>query len=79
MDLQGHLHCAEVSIFLLFLKDCSRISWVYSMKERSEAFKKSIERKAMVEKMSMCPLNILRTDRGRKFLRNLKNIARTLD
>ena len=41
---------------------------IYFMNEKSEAFIKFIEFKAMMEKMSRSPLKILMTNRGEAFL-----------
>lgn len=56
--------------FLLFTDDFSRMSWVYFLKSKSEAFENFRKFKAMVEKQSEASVKVLRTDRGGEFLSN---------
>lgn len=53
--------------FLLFTDDFSRMSWVYFLKMKSEAFENFRKFKVMVEKQSGKILKCLRTDRGGEF------------
>jgi len=54
--------------FLLFTDDYSRMSWVYFLKFKSEAFENFKKFKALVEKQSGYNIKALRTDRGGEFL-----------
>ncbi|CAL5340443.1 unnamed protein product [Camellia sinensis] len=54
--------------FLLFTDDYSRMSWVYFLENKSEAFEKFKHFKAKVEKQSGFCIKVLRTDRGGEFL-----------
>ncbi|CAL5412844.1 unnamed protein product [Camellia sinensis] len=54
--------------FLLFTDDYSRMSWVYFLENKSEAFEKFKHFKAKVEKQSGFCVKVLRTDRGGEFL-----------
>ena len=56
--------------FLLITDDYSRMSWVYFLKAKSEAFESFKIFKAMVEKQSGLYVRALRTDRGGEFLSN---------
>lgn len=56
--------------FLLITDDFSRMSWVYFLKAKSEAFESFKIFKAMVEKQSGLYVKALRTDRGGEFLSN---------
>lgn len=53
--------------FLLFVDDYSRMSWVYFLKFKSEAFEQFVKFKSLVEKQKGSNLKILRTDRGGEF------------
>ena len=53
--------------FLLFVDDYSRMSWVYFLKFKSEAFEQFVKFKAIVEKQKGSNLKTLRTDRGGEF------------
>lgn len=59
---------AGSNYFLLFTDDYSRMSWVYFLKHKSEAFEYFRKFKAFVEKQSGKALKVLRTDRGGEFL-----------
>ncbi|PKA48313.1 Retrovirus-related Pol polyprotein from transposon TNT 1-94 [Apostasia shenzhenica] len=56
--------------FLLFVDDLSRKSWLYFIKQKSEAFSKFLIFKASAEKECGEPIQILRTDRGSEFCSN---------
>jgi hypothetical protein len=61
------LSLAENKYFLLFVDDFSRMSWVYFLSEKSQAFSFFQKFKALVEKQSGYYLKVLRTDRGGEF------------
>ncbi|GJY36096.1 retrovirus-related pol polyprotein from transposon TNT 1-94 [Tanacetum coccineum] len=54
--------------FMLFIDDYSRKTWVYFLKEKSEAFKVFKKFKAMVEKEKGLNIKSMRSDRGGEFL-----------
>lgn len=54
--------------FLLFIDDCSRMSWVYFLTNKSEAFENFRKFKAFVEKQSGACIKTLHTNHGGKFL-----------
>ena len=53
--------------FLLFVDDATQMSWVFFLREKSEAFKNFVKFKALAKNQSRCTLKILRTDRGGEF------------
>ncbi|KAJ0566077.1 putative RNA-directed DNA polymerase [Helianthus annuus] len=53
--------------YLLFVDDFTRMSWVYFLTNKSEAFAKFKIFKAMVEKESRRCIKVLRSDRGGEF------------
>ena len=57
--------------FLLFIDDYSSKTWVYFLKEKSEAFELFKNFKILVEKESEYSLKALRTDRGGEFTSKL--------
>ncbi|XP_074353008.1 uncharacterized protein LOC141692171 [Apium graveolens] len=57
--------------YLTFIDDFSRKSWVYIIKEKSEALDKFKEFKALAEKQSGHYLKVLRSDRGGEYTSNL--------
>ncbi|KAL8087732.1 hypothetical protein AgCh_037766 [Apium graveolens] len=57
--------------YLTFVDDFSRKSWVYIIKEKSEALDKFKEFKALAEKQSGYYLKTLRSDRGGEYTSNL--------
>ncbi|GAU24969.1 hypothetical protein TSUD_312040 [Trifolium subterraneum] len=59
--------------FLTFTDDFSRKTWVYVLKEKSEAFEIFKIFKAMVELESGCMIQALRTDRGGEFTSSVFN------
>ena len=56
--------------FLTFIDDCSRKTWVYFLKEKSEVFGHFKTFKAMIEKQSGFMLKTLRSDRGGEYVSN---------
>ncbi|KAK2412918.1 hypothetical protein QL285_048063 [Trifolium repens] len=56
--------------FITFTDDFSRKTWVYIMKEKSEAFDIFKNFKALVENESRCKIQCLRTDRGGEYTSN---------
>ncbi|KAL4352077.1 hypothetical protein GQ457_06G007290 [Hibiscus cannabinus] len=56
--------------FLLFIDDYSRKTWVYFLKQKSEAFGAFKNFKALVEKESGFDIKSLRSDRGGEFTSN---------
>lgn len=54
--------------FLVFVDDYSRMTWVYFVKEKSEALSVFKKFKVSIEKQSGQPIKTLRTDRGGEFL-----------
>lgn len=53
--------------FLLFIDDYTRKTWVYLLKEKSDAFEVFKKFKAQVENESACSIKLIRTDRGEEF------------
>jgi len=56
--------------FLLFIDDCTRMTWVYFLKAKSEAFEKIIHFKHLVENSTKERIATLRTDNGGEFTSN---------
>ena len=56
--------------FLTFIDDFSRKTWIYFLKQKSEAFEKFKEFKTLVEKQSGLYIKVLRSDRGGEFSSN---------
>ena len=54
--------------FLLFNDDYSRKTWVYFLKQKSEAFKVFKSFKALMENESGYPIKALRSDQGGEFI-----------
>ena len=54
--------------FITFIDDFSRYTWVYFLKQKSEACDVFKTFKAFVEKQSGYKIKILRTDRGTEYL-----------
>ena len=50
--------------FILFIDDYTRFSWVYFIKQKSQAYEVFLKFKHLVEKQCGCTLKALRTDRG---------------
>jgi transposase InsO family protein len=53
---------------LLIIDDYSRLTWVASLKEKTEAFEKFKIFKALTENQTGKRLNIVRSDRGGEFM-----------
>ena len=53
--------------FLIFIDDFSRMTWVYFLKEKSEAFTIFKKFKVLVEKQKGCSIKITRSDRGGEY------------
>ncbi|KAJ0615698.1 putative RNA-directed DNA polymerase [Helianthus annuus] len=56
--------------FLLFVDDCTRMSWVYFLKHKSEVFKFFTIFHAMVQTQYKTNIQILRSDNGGEFVNN---------
>ncbi|MCO5612585.1 hypothetical protein L7F22_066853 [Adiantum nelumboides] len=54
--------------FVTFIDDYSRMTWVYFLKAKSEAFEVFLEFKVMVEKENGCHIKCLRTDGGGEYM-----------
>lgn len=70
-DLCGPMNIESLGgsrYFLLFTDDCSRMSWVYFLENKSEAFDRFKKFKAVVERASGLLIKTLRTDRGGEFV-----------
>ena len=61
--------------FLLFINYYSRMSWIFSLKHKSETFENFKKFKVLMEKKSGCSIKTLRSDRGGKFNSNEFNIC----
>jgi transposase InsO family protein len=57
-------HC----YFITFIDNFSRITWVYFLKEKLEAFSICKKFKVLVENLSSERIKILRSDRGGEFI-----------
>ena len=53
--------------FLIFIDDFSRMTWVYILKEKSEAFATFKKFKALVAKQKGCNIKTIRSDRGGEY------------
>eukprot|EP01018_Ginkgo_biloba_P005754 Gb_37606 [translate_table: standard] len=56
--------------FMTFIDDYTRKIWVYFLKEKSEAFMKFIEFRAMAERQSGYKLRILHSNNGEEYISN---------
>src|SRR4051812_28897480 len=56
--------------FILFIDDFTRMTWVYFMRQKSEAFVIFKKFKALVEKQSGRFIKMLRSDRGKEYTSN---------
>ena len=56
--------------FLLFVDDFSRMTWVYFLKQKLEAFEKFKTFRQLIENEVKEKIGTLRTDNGRKFTSN---------
>ncbi|MCO5587363.1 hypothetical protein L7F22_041312 [Adiantum nelumboides] len=54
--------------FITFTNDYSRMTWVYFLKAKSEAFEVFLEFKVMVEKENGCHIKCLRSDGGGEYM-----------
>jgi len=54
--------------FMTFIDDYSRKTWVYFLKNKSEAFEKFEEFKALAEKQSGHFIKVLRMDKGGEYV-----------
>ena len=54
--------------FILFVDDYTRMVWLYFIQQKSYAFSKFQEFKALVERQSGLKMKTLRTDRGGEFI-----------
>ncbi|CAL9019831.1 unnamed protein product [Prunus brigantina] len=61
---------SENRYFLLFIDDCSRMAWVYFLRNKSNAFECFKKFKAMTELQSGHKVKSLRSDRGGEFMSN---------
>ena len=59
--------------FILFIDDCTRMTWVYFLHDRSEVFKIFQKFKNYVEKQSGHYIKVLRSDRGKEYTSNKFN------
>eukprot|EP01018_Ginkgo_biloba_P039070 Gb_05294 [translate_table: standard] len=64
------LSIGNAKYFMLLIDDCSRKTWVYCLKEKSEDFKIFTEFKAKVENESGYRIQMLRSDNGGEFISN---------
>lgn len=55
---------------MTFIDDYTRKIWVYFLKEKSKAFMKFVEFRAMAERQSGYKLRTLRSDNGGEFISN---------
>ena len=53
--------------FLIIIYDFSRMTWVYFLKEKSEAFATFKKFKALVEKQKGCSIKTIHSDRGGEY------------
>ncbi|KAJ0611968.1 putative RNA-directed DNA polymerase [Helianthus annuus] len=56
--------------FLLFVDDCTRMTWIYFLRHKSEVFEKFTWFYAMVQTQFKKPIQILRSDNGSEFVNN---------
>ena len=54
--------------FILFVDDYTRMVWLYFIQQKSYAFSKFMEFKALVERQSGLKMKTLRTDHGGEFI-----------
>ncbi|KAI5336533.1 hypothetical protein L3X38_015801 [Prunus dulcis] len=72
-DISGPMKTESISgnrYFLLFTDDCTRMSWVYFIRNKSSALECFKKFKAMTELQSGHKIKGLRSDRGGEFLSN---------
>ena len=69
-DFRGRLEAKSLSgaeYFVTFIEDKSRYVWICILKNKSEVFKKFLERKSMVEKSSGEKIKTLCSDNGSEY------------
>ena len=72
-DLVGPMQVTSIggsTYFMTFIDDFSRRTWVYFLKNKSEAFNKFLEFKAQAEKECGHYVKVLRSDRGGEYTSN---------
>eukprot|EP01018_Ginkgo_biloba_P017412 Gb_00311 [translate_table: standard] len=73
IDLCGPMRTLSMGkprYFITFIDDYTRKAWVYFLKEKSEAFMKFVEFRAMAKRQSGYKLRILRLDNGGEYISN---------
>lgn len=56
--------------FLIFVDDCTRLTWVYFLKHKSEVFEKFTLFFSMVQTQFHTSIKVLRSDNGGEFVNN---------
>ena len=72
-DVCGPMESASLGgsrYFIIFVDDCSRMTYIYFMKNKSEAFRHFKDYKAKVENLLGKKIKILRSDNGGEFCNN---------
>eukprot|EP01018_Ginkgo_biloba_P021889 Gb_29350 [translate_table: standard] len=64
------LSMGKARYFMTFIDDYNRKIWVYFLKEKSKAFMKFVEFRAMEERQSGYKLRILHSDNGGEYISN---------
>ena len=54
--------------FLLFVDDCSRMTWVYFLKNKSEVYEKFVLFYKLIQTQFQTQIKVLRSDNGREFV-----------
>ncbi|KAM0020356.1 putative RNA-directed DNA polymerase [Helianthus debilis subsp. tardiflorus] len=54
--------------FILFVDDCTRMTWVYFLKNKAEVYEKFVMFYAMIQTQFQTQIQILRSDNGGKFV-----------
>ena len=73
IDLVGPMQVTSIGVstyFMTFIDDFSRRTWVYFLKNKSEAFNKFLKFKAQAEKECGHYVKVLRSDRGGEYTSN---------
>lgn len=71
MDICGPMHVRSMGgnkFFLLLVDDYTRMTWVYFLQSKSEAFECFLKFQAAVERETVLKVKVLRSDRGGEFL-----------
>eukprot|EP01018_Ginkgo_biloba_P000370 Gb_39764 [translate_table: standard] len=68
--LMRTLSMGKARYFMTFIDDYTRKIWVYFLKEKSEAFIKFVEFRAMAQRQSGYKLRILHSDNGGEYISN---------